>query len=256
VQGGSAALLIDGGTALDTDGARRFDAGERVVLPALGALGVRRLDLAVASHADLDHRGGLVAVLRALPVARLWLPAGGRADPAFRELLEAGAARGVAVAERAAGEAPLALGDLTVEALWPPRVDAPAERNDASLVVRVDVAGRRLLFPGDLEQAGEQRLLAERAGALRAQLLKLGHHGSRTSSSAAFLAAVAPELAVVSAPRHGRFGMPHAELLARLRAAGVPWRWTGRDGAVVVGLVPGLRGRGLAGAAGDGDSGP
>jgi competence protein ComEC len=246
VQGRSAALLIDGGTALDAEGARRFDAGERVVLPALGALGVRRLDLAIASHADLDHRGGLAAVLRALPVARLWLPPGGRADPAFRELLEAAAVRGVAVSERAAGEAPLALGDLAVEALWPPRVGGPAERNDASLVVRVDVAGWRLLFPGDLERAGEQRLLVARERALRAELLKLGHHGSRTSSSSAFLAAVAPELAVVSAPRHGRFGMPHAEVLARLRAADVPWRWTGRDGAVVVGLAPGLHVRRFA----------
>jgi competence protein ComEC len=247
VQGRRAAVLVDGGTALDADGARRFDAGERVVLPALGALGVRRLDLVIASHADLDHRGGLPAVLRALPVGSLWLPPGGRADPAFRELLDAAAARGVSVAERAAGEAPLALGDLAVEALWPPRVGGPAERNDASLVVRVEVGRQRALFAGDLEQAGERRLLAARAGALRAELLKLGHHGSRTSSSSAFLAAVAPRLAVVSAPRHGRFGMPHAEVLERLRAAGVPWHWTGRDGAVLVGLAPVPRTRGFAG---------
>jgi competence protein ComEC len=216
---------------------------------------VRRLDLVIASHADLDHRGGLAAVLRALPVARLWLPPGGRADPAFRELLAVAAARRVAVAERAAGEAPLALGDLRVEALWPPRVGRPAERNDASLVVRVDVAGRRVLFPGDLERAGEQRLLAARAGALRAELLKLGHHGSRTSSSAAFLAAVAPRLALVSAPRHGRFGMPHAEVLERLGEAGVAWRWTGRDGALLVGLAPSLRARGFAGAEGESQAG-
>jgi competence protein ComEC len=256
VQGRSAALLIDGGSALDAQGARRFDAGEHVVLPALGALGVRRLDLVIASHADLDHRGGLVAVLRGLRVARLWLPPGARADPAFGELLRVAAARGVAVSERAAGEARLALGDLAVEALWPPRVGAPAARNDASLVVRVDVAGLRLLFPGDLEQAGELRLLAAHERTLRSELLKLGHHGSRTSSSSAFLAAVAPRLAVVSAPRHGRFGMPHREVLARLHAAAVPWRWTGRDGAVVVGLAPELQVRGFAAPGGESDPGP
>jgi len=245
VQGRSAALLIDGGTAF-VAGGRRFDAGERVVLPALGALGVRRLALVVATHADLDHRGGLAAVLRALPVARLWVPPGARTDPAFAELLGVAAARGVAVSERAAGEAPLRAGDLAIEALWPPRVGAPPERNDASLVVRVGLAGRTLLFPGDLEQAGELRLLAASGAALRADVLKLAHHGSRTSSTPAFVAAAAPALAVVSAPLHGRFGMPHAEVRARLAAAGVPWRWTGRDGAVVVGLAPALRVRGFA----------
>lgn len=242
VQGRRAALLIDGGTTLEG----HFDAGERLVLPALGALGVRRLELVVASHADLDHRGGLVAVLRALPVARLWLPPGARAEPGFEELLAVAAARGVATSERAAGEAALALGDLRVEALWPPRVGGPVGRNDASLVVRVEAGGQRLLFPGDLERSGELGLVASQRGELRAAILKLAHHGSRTSSTEAFLAAVSPALAVASAPRHGRFGMPHAEALARLAAARVAWRWTGRDGAVLVRPAPVLRVRGFA----------
>jgi competence protein ComEC len=244
VQGRTASLLIDGGPALED----RFDAGERVVLPALGALGVRRLELVIASHADLDHRGGLLAVLRALPVARLWLPPGARAEPGFQELLAVAAARGVATSERAAGEAALALGDLRVAALWPPRAGGPAGRNDASLVVRVEAGGQRLLFPGDLELAGELELVAAQRGELRAAVLKLAHHGSRTSSTEAFLAAVSPALAVASAPWHGRFGMPHAEALARLAAAGVAWRWTGRDGAVIVGLGPTLAVRGVAAA--------
>jgi len=240
VQGRDAAVLIDAGTALET-----FDAGERVVLPALGALGVTRLDLVVASHADLDHRGGLAAVLRALPVARLWFPPGGRADPAFRELVALARARGVATSERAAGEAPLCVGDLVVQTLWPPRSARPASRNDASLVLRVELARRSLLFPGDLEAEGEARLAA-RGIDLFASILKLGHHGSRTSSTPAFLAAVSPELAIVSAPRHGRFGMPHAEVVGRLEAARIPWRWTGRDGAVIVGLTRELEVRGFA----------
>ncbi len=243
VQGREAAVLIDAGTALEGDSA--FDAGERVVLPALGALGVTRLDLVVASHADLDHRGGLAAVLRALPVARLWLPPGGRADPAYRELVALARARDVATSERAACEAPLRVGDLVVETLWPPRSARPASRNDASLVLRIELAGRRLLFPGDLEAEGEAGLGA-RGIDLGASILKLAHHGSRTSSTPAFLAAVSPELGIVSAPRHGRFGMPHAEVVRRLDAARIPWRWTGRDGAVIVGLARGLEVRGFA----------
>jgi competence protein ComEC len=233
VQGRRAAVLVDAGVALPG----RWDAGERVVVPALGALGVRRLALVAASHADLDHAGGLAAVLEAVPAERLWLPPGGRTEPAFAPLLAVARARGVAVEERAASDPPRWFGDVRVEALWPRRAAARASRNDASLVLRLRIAGCTLLLPGDLG-AGAERALAAAAPALRADVLKLAHHGSRTSSSAAFLAAVSPALAVVSAPRHGRFGMPHAEVRARLSAAGIPWRWTGRDGAVRVALGP------------------
>ncbi len=240
VQGRSASVLVDGGVAVPG----RFDSGERVVVPALGALGVARLDLVVASHADLDHAGGLPAVLRAVPVRRLWLPPGGRTDRAFAALIELADARGVFVEERAAEDPPLQLGELRVETLWPPRAGPRSSRNDASLVLRVVAGERAVLLPGDLEQGGERALLE--AGALpRADVLKLGHHGSRTSSSAAFLRAVAPALAIVSAPVHGRFGMPHRDVVERLAAAGIPWRWTGRDGAVLVGLAP-LCARGFA----------
>jgi competence protein ComEC len=235
VQGRRASVLVDAGVAVPG----RWDAGERVVAPALGALGVRSLDLVVASHADLDHAGGLPAVLQTRPVRRLWLPPGGRADPAFARLREAAAARGAAVEERAAEDPPLRLGDLRIETLWPPRGPRGGRRNDGSLVLRVHAGGRTVLLPGDLERAGEAALRTTGA-ALRADVLKLGHHGSRTSSGAAFLAAVSPALAIVSAPRHGRFGMPHPEVVERLEAAGIPWRWTGRDGAVLVGLAPRL----------------
>lgn len=248
VQGREASVLVDGGVAVEG----RFDAGERVVVPALGALGVAALDLVVASHADLDHAGGLPAVLRALPVARLWLPPGGRDDPAFALLLEAAHDRGVAIEERAAQDPARRFGDLRIETLWPPRGVRSASRNDASLVLRIRAAGRVVLLPGDLERAGEDGL----AGAeLRADLLKLGHHGSRTSSSPAFLRAVSPALAIVSAPRHGRFGMPHREVIARLAAESIPWRWTGRDGALLVGLGPSLCVRAFAAGAEPGQAG-
>jgi competence protein ComEC len=155
VQGEHGSLLVDGGIALPG----RFDAGERIVLPALGALGVRRLDLVVASHADLDHAGGLSAVLRELPVGRLWLPPGGRAEPAFAALREIAQRRGVAIEERAAGDPALWIGDIEVQPIGPPRSARAASRNDGSLVLRVRVNGRVVLLPGDLELAGEQRLL-------------------------------------------------------------------------------------------------
>jgi competence protein ComEC len=231
VQGASGAVLVDAGKA--TPGG--VDLGQRVVAPALAALGVRRLDLLVVTHADLDHRGGAPAVLEQIPVAALWLPWGARADPGFEPLLAAAAARGVAVSERGALSPALRAGDLLVEPLWPPPGAQHASRNDRSLAVRITAGGRRVLLPGDLEAEAEARLIATGRD-LRAEVLALPHHGSRSSSTPRFLAAVAPAVALVSAPCHGRFGMPHPEVLARAQRASASVWWTGRDGALVVGL--------------------
>ena len=229
LQSGAAAVLVDGGVAVPGGP----DLGRLAVLPALRALGVERLDLVVASHADLDHQGGLRAILRAVPVARLWLPYGGQGDPAFRDLCRVARSRAVAVEERGLGGAALQLRGLRVVPLWPPRFPAMGSRNDDSLVLRVKLGALRVLLPGDLEAAGEAGLLATHA-ALGAELLKLPHHGSRTSSTCRFLVAVAPSLAVVSAPLHGRFGMPHAQVTRRLARLGIAMAWTGRDGAILV----------------------
>lgn len=138
--------------------------------------------------------------------------------------------------ERGAGDPDETLGDVRVAFLWPPR-EARLAGNDGSLVLRVEAAGTRVLLPGDIERAAEQQLLFH-SGALRADLLKLAHHGSATSSSDAWLRASAPSLAIASAPCRGRFGMPHAEVRARLAEAAVDLAWTGRDGALIVGLGP------------------
>jgi competence protein ComEC len=227
-------VLVDGGGA-----ALGLDVGARAVVPTLRALGVRRIDLLVASHADLDHRGGLPAVLAALPVGEIWVPATDADDAGFAAVRAAAAADGVPVRARGAGDPPARAGDLAVRALWPPREVAwharVRERNDRSLVIHVAVEGRSVLVPGDLEAAGEAALLAGEA-ALDADVLALGHHGSRSSSTAAFLRAVGARVAVASAPCAGRFGMPHAEAVQRVADAGASLWWTGRDGAVIVGL--------------------
>ncbi len=231
IQGRRGAVLVDAAKA--TPGG--VDLGRRVVVPALAALGVRRLDLLVVTHADLDHRGGAPAVLEQVSVAALWLPYGARAEPGFGPLLAAAAARGIRVSERGALAPPLRVGDLLVEPLWPPAGAKHGSRNDRSLAVRITVGGRRVLLPGDLEADAETRLIASQVD-LRADVLALPHHGSRSSSTQRFLAAVAPSIALVSAPCHGRFGMPHPEVLARADSAAASVWWTGRDGALVVGL--------------------
>ena len=232
VQGRGAAILFDGGTAFS--GA--VDLGRTAVAPALAALGVTRLDLVIASHADLDHRGGLPAVLDRVPTTRLWLPPGGRDDPGFAALLVEAKEHGVEIAEKGQGDRSERFADLRVTALWPPR-SRRMSRNDASLVVRVDVGGNRVLLTGDIEAPTEEALLSSGAE-LRAEVLELPHHGSRTSATSAFLRAVSPSVAIASAPCRGRFGTPHREVLDRTAALGIPVWWTGRDGAVLVGLSP------------------
>jgi competence protein ComEC len=231
VQGAQGALLVDAGAALPNG----LDLGRRSVVPALRALGVRRLDLMVASHADLDHRGGLPAVLAALPVGELWLPPGGRREPAFAALRERALRMGVPLRERGQGDPARVFGDLRVTPLWPPPGATGGARNERSLVLRVEVGRRRVLLAGDIGRSAESALL--RAGAdVGADVLVLPHHGSRGSSSEAFLAAVDASVAVVSTPCWSRFGMPHAETRQRVRRAGLPLWWTGRDGAVLVAL--------------------
>jgi len=249
------AALVQGrrGTVLVDAGGRRpgpaggWDAGRVHVVPALRALGVERLDLVVVTHADADHRGGVPAVLGALPVGEVWIPFRGasaepRDEPAFDALRAAAAAAGVRVRERGRGSPVSRLGDLRVDPLWPPRRAGPVrgERNARSLVVAIEVGGgadavRRVLAPGDLEADAEAELVA-RDAALAADVLLLPHHGSRSSSSAAFLARVSPRLAVASAPCRGRFRMPHPEVRERVTEQGAPLWWTGRDGAVLVHL--------------------
>jgi competence protein ComEC len=244
VQGRRSSVLIDAGLAIPGG----VDLGRRAVVPALAALGLRRLDLVLATHADADHRGGLPAVLETLAVGALWLPSGSRQEPGFAPVLEAARARGVPVLERGAGDAPARLADLVVTPLWPPRGGGGgASRNARSLVVRIELAGRRVLLPGDIERETEAALLASGAD-LRADVLKLPHHGSGSSSSAALLRAVGAEVAVASAPCWGRFGMPHAEVLRRAEAAQLSVWWTGRDGAVLIGLGRPLAVWGFGGA--------
>jgi competence protein ComEC len=238
VQDRRGAVLVDGAGAWS-----EWDSGRLRVVPALRALGIARLDLVIATHADLDHRGGLPAVLDALPVSELWLPWDAGVDEGFAPLLRVARARGVRVREVGAGSPPRRVGGLRIAPLWPPR-GATGSRNARSLVVRIDAGEqRRALLPGDLDVEAERRLL-ERAVDLRADVLLLPHHGSRSSSSAAFLDAVAPRLAIASAPCRGRFGMPHREVRERLAARGTPLGWTGRDGALRVPLRGPLQLRG------------
>jgi competence protein ComEC len=203
------------------------------VLPALRSLGVRRLDVVVATHADLDHSGGLASVLEGLPVGEVWVPRGRRDE--LVELVAAAARLGVPVREQDARAGATRVGNLEVEILWPPGDGRTRGRNDSSLVLRIEVEGTRILLTGDIGESAERALLASGVD-LRADVLKLPHHGSRRSATLPFLEAVGAEIALLSAPCSPRSRLPTFEAFERARRVGMPVWWTGRDGALWVQL--------------------
>ncbi len=232
VQGRRGVILVDAGRSIPG----RLDMGARTVVPALAALGVGSLDLVIASHADVDHRGGLDAVLRRVPVGRLWLPAGGLEDPAFAGLRAVAKERAVVVEEIVAdGRPEQRAGDLSIEVLWPTEHAAEASSNDGSIVVRVSVDGDAVLLTGDIGRSVERALTAS-GQPIEARILKVAHHGSVTSSGGAFLDAVGASIAIVSAGCGARSGLPASPVLDRLRERSIRVEWTGRDGAVVLPL--------------------
>ncbi|MBB4819492.1 DNA internalization-related competence protein ComEC/Rec2 [Pseudomonas solani] len=216
------ALLYDAG-------ARRgdFDMGERVVLPSLLGLGVRRLDQMLLSHADNDHAGGAGAVMRGMPVARVVsgeperLPASLGAEACRDQAWEWDGVR---------------------LRTW--RWEVARTGNDRSCVLSVEARGERIHLTGDIGAQAEAAWIAS-GESLHADWLLAPHHGSASSSSAALIGAVAPRGALITRGSHNAFGHPHPTVIARYRAAGAVIHDTAESGALLIRLGEGDEVRGL-----------
>jgi competence protein ComEC len=250
-------MLVDGGGEIDfdskrnhaesfrgADGApigaervvsdRSFAIGESVVSRFIWSTHRTRVDYLLATHAHVDHIGGLSQVADNFSVGEAifgHLPPG---NVEFDRLAGKFARHGVPLAEVSAGES-FELEGVRIEVLWPPKVsNLPATSgNNDSVVLRLVFGSVRVLLAGDIERPAEEDLV--RSGFdLRADVLKVPHHGSKTSSTAAFIDAVSPSCAVLSVGERSRFGHPSPEVVGRYVARGTNVVQTGRNGMITV----------------------
>lgn len=225
--------LIDGGGFVGSP----VDPGRSVILPELRSRRRSRIDVMVLSHPHPDHFLGLLSVLRAVEVGEFWDTGQGLAQgagPVYAELRALLRQRGVRVREPAELCGERSWGGVQLQVLAPcPGFRSEWGANDNSLVIRLRLGARAFLFTGDAEHEAEQLLLA-RGVNLSADYLKVGHHGSRTSSSPEFLDRVRPSVASMSTGIRNRFGHPHAPTVAALAARRIAGLRTDRFGAIRV----------------------
>ena len=226
----------------------RADVGGRVVVPAVWALGVRRLDYLAITHGHPDHIGGAAAVLRDLRPREVWEGVPVPSSEPLAALRSEARAAGAAWRNVHVGDVER-IGGVRVRALHPPAPDweRPRVRNDDSLVLDLRYGDVSIVLPGDIE-AGVEAAVAASLDPAGRRVVKAPHHGSRSSSSATFVKALRPVLAVVSAGRDHAFRHPHRDVVARYEAAGAVVLATGDEGAIAICTD----GRGLAASTHDG----
>lgn len=219
-----------------------IDPGEEAVSPYLWSRGFQKLDVVALTHAHQDHIGGLAAILENFRVGTLWI---GREveSGTLAKLENLAREKKIPVVHELRGKA-FSWDGVEAQLLWPdisPQAVGTSAKNNDSLVLHLEYGERGMMLPGDAEKQAESTIVSDNdETALRADVLKVGHHGSKNSTTPEFLAAVRPRVAVISAGEDNPYGHPNPELLARLTAAGVRILRTDRDGAVQV-LTDGTR---------------
>ncbi len=213
-------VLIDGG-----------DRGNTVV-NYLNSKGVNSLDLVIGTHPHADHLGGLINVFQTIPVKEVIDPAVVHTTKTFEDYLTVIDEKEITFTEGRAGMTRDIGGGAKMEILHP---TSPSTNhlNDASIVARVTFGKISFLFTGDAEQSSERQMLSS-GKTLSSTILKVGHHGSRTSTTNSFLNAVKPEVGIIMCGANNRYGHPHGETLANLSAAGVKIYRTDVHGTIII----------------------
>ncbi len=230
-------VVIDGGGKPGTDETLGGDPGNQVVVPYLKSRGISTVDLLVATHADDDHAQGLNAVAGRLSVRAALVNGYAGTSRPYNRLLARLRSRKVPLYIARRGQTLDLGGGASLEIVTPtdvPILTGRSVSNNASIVLRVVFGKSRFLFTGDAEEEAEMNLVQASNVHLTADVLKVGHHGSRWSTTEPFLEAIHPSAAVISAGRENSFGHPHAEVLSRFRKRGIPVFRTDEQGAITI----------------------
>jgi competence protein ComEC len=235
-------LLVDGGgrpnffkpSVGQTDEADRRSIGEAVVSEFLWEKGLDSVDYVLPTHADADHIDGLNDVLRNFSVRSALVARTPSADAEYAKFAATAVAEKTHLEVIGAGDK-LLFGSVSATVLWPPAsadANAPSQNND-SIVLRLELGERAFLLTGDIEKEAENALLSTREN-LRVDIVKVPHHGSKTSSTEGFVAATRPSLAIISVGQKSMFGHPHKEVVERWLASGAEVLKTGKCGTISV----------------------
>ncbi len=228
-------ILIDGGGTYDD----RFDIGRRILAPYLWNQGIHRLDLVVLSHPHPDHMNGLKYIVRTFGVGEVWTSGLDEDLPGYAELDRLIKERGIRHQIVTAADPFARIGAAELQVLHPaPGFHAQGRKayeaeNSRSLVVRIAMEGKVFLFPGDIGMDAEQEMLL-RSGDLHCDLIKVPHHGSKSSSSEAFLSRLRPSVGIVTVGRKNPYHHPSPEVVARYETVGTKLFRTDLDGAITV----------------------
>jgi competence protein ComEC len=217
LQGPDFTILVDAGRHDRTD-----------VIAYLKRAGIRAFDLVIGTHPHADHIGQMATVIREFAVKEIWLSGDSHTSRTFERTLDAALNSKAAYHEPRAGEV-FTIGLARIEVTNPHRLNG--DFHAGSLAVRIVYGDIAFLFTGDAELPTEQAMI-DRNHELKAHILQLGHHGSRTSSGVNFLRAVSPEIAVYSAGADNPYGHPHPEVIARLDSFEIPVYGTDKHGTI------------------------
>lgn len=231
-------MLIDGGGFNDNSA---FDVGQKIVAPFLWGKNIKTVDTVVLTHPESDHLNGLLYILRHFNVKEVWSNGQKRFIKGYKEFETIIKEENIRHEAFAVMPRTSVIQGVTIELLYPPDdaagkpiVEKPGITNNNSLVMRAAYKGISFLFPGDIMKKAETELVKKSGGRLKSTVLFVPHHGSKTSTTAAFLRRVSPGHAVISVGWKNRFRMPHKSVLKRLNDAGVHIYRTDSNGATVM----------------------
>ncbi|HHW46572.1 MAG TPA: MBL fold metallo-hydrolase [Clostridiales bacterium] len=225
---GNRYILIDGGN--NNDGQKLVD--------YLKSKTISNIDFVIATHPHEDHIGGLDLIISSFDIGKIYMPKIHDSDvpttKTYEDFLDAVSNRGYKISPAKAGSTLLDEGNLKLE-FFAPNSDNYNNLNNYSAVIKLTYGNTRVLFAGDAENVSENEML--KAGFnLKCDILKVGHHGSNSSTTKEFLEAVDPKEAIISCGMGNQYGHPHAETLQKLQAAGINIHRTDQDGTVIITL--------------------